>query len=133
LYPPFLSRTTISLLSEILIGRDRSVDVEVGLSRCCGGRVESALVVVLTLLFVLIWPGGRLMPGTVLVPVMVLLGGQVEAGRRLRVWWKRFLRTEDWDMFGMVCEEGIGTEVRSFARGVENAKASLFLCREARG
>lgn len=92
------------------------MDVDVGLSRYCGGRVNSAFVPLkLVLLLVLMfWPGGRVMPGP--GPArMFVFGGPVEAGRRLRVCWKRLRRTEDWDMFGMVivCETGIGAAVMS--------------------
>jgi hypothetical protein len=86
--------------------------VDVGLSRCCAGRVNSAfvpLVLVLLLVVALFWPA----PGGMLMPepgpgARVLFGGPVDAGRRLRVCWKRLRRTEDWDMFGMlvVCVSG---------------------------
>lgn len=40
-------------------------------------------------------------PGIVLAVGWVPVWGPVEAGRRLRVWWKRVRRTEVWDMPGM--------------------------------
>lgn len=75
------------------MGRD--VSEEVGFRRWCEERDERVLVVLLLL-------GWMPMLGPVLVFALRLFGGPVEAGRRLRVWWKRVRRTEGWDMFGIL-------------------------------
>lgn len=46
-------------------------------------------------------PGPGPGPGIVLAVGWGPVWGPVEAGRRLRVWWKRVRRTEVWDMLGM--------------------------------